>query len=65
MKFNDGAVILYNSDYSGGAIIRSDGRQVHIPCSHIFDFVAEMIRDRKIIELEEMTSEDLLKGALR
>ena len=50
----DDYIITHNGDYSGDAIItnKNTDDRFEIPCSILFDFTGEYIRDKMISELE-------------
>lgn len=51
-----------NSDLSGDCYIveTETGRGIDVPCDDILDFVAEYIRSRRIGEIEQMSTKDIL-----
>lgn len=58
----DKTVIHYNSDMSGNVVLtnKETGNEIEIPCSDLLDFVAAYIKVRKISNLENMTTIEIL-----
>ena len=54
--------IHYDSDFSGKAIIynKNDHTETHIDSQDLIDFVAEYVRSKKVNQLENMDSDEIL-----
>jgi hypothetical protein len=58
-----GIRIHHNSDGSEDAIIVDDlrrSKELRVPCDSLVAFVAELVRSRRIAEIEQMTAEEVL-----
>ncbi len=55
-------IINYNSDYSGNVIIHNGKESIEVSADILFAFTADMIRNKKIGELENTTVEEILFG---
>ena len=55
--------IIYNSDMSADTVIvdKENGKSVSISGYDILDFVASFIRDKKVSELENMSTDEILR----
>ena len=52
--------IHYNGDYSGEAIIQQEEKEIRVDVSDLIDFIAGYVRNKRIEELEGMSSDGLL-----
>lgn len=53
-------IINYNSDYSGNVIINNGEESIEVSAEILFAFTADMIRNKKINELENATTDEIL-----
>lgn len=54
--------IHYNSDFSGEAIIynKNDHTEIRVDSQDLINFVAEYVRSKKVSQLENMNSDEIL-----
>ena len=54
--------IHYNSDFSGEAIIysKNDNTEMRVELDDLINFVAEYVRSKRVNQLENMNSDDIL-----
>lgn len=54
--------IHYNSDFSGEAIIysKNDHTEMRVDSQDLINFVAEYVRSKKVSQLENMNSDEIL-----
>lgn len=54
--------IHYNSDFSGEAIIynKNDNTEICVDSQDLINFVAEYVRSKKVSQLENMDSDEIL-----
>lgn len=59
-----GVIFSFNSDLSGDVHITNTGTlpptEVEVPCAALLKFVAEHVRRKRIIEIECMSTEEVL-----
>ncbi|MFW6030482.1 MAG: hypothetical protein ACOCRO_09550 [Halanaerobiales bacterium] len=56
------ATFHYNSELYGSVSIIKENQEVKVSGKDLLDFVAEYVRSKKIEQLEQMTSKELLCG---
>lgn len=54
--------IHYNSDFSGEAIVynKNDHTEMRVDSQDLINFVAEYVRSKKVSQLENMNSDEIL-----
>jgi len=57
---NGGTVFIHNGDYSGGVIIKHEGKEIEIPFDDITEFVALYVQNEKITKLENSSVNEIL-----
>lgn len=50
----------YNSDFSGGIRITTKKNSLTIPSSNLFDFMAQVIKEARIRNIEEQSTADII-----
>lgn len=61
----DKTIFIHDGDYHGDIVIMESetNREVKIPFVHLTSFIAEHIRQEKITELENLSTDEILKRA--
>ena len=59
----DSCNIHYNSDFSGEAIIynKNDHTEIRVDSQDLINFVSEYVRSKKVSQLDNMNSDDILR----
>lgn len=60
-KTPDGTIFHHNGDLSGDVIIIRGKKELAVPSSDILDFVAQYVSGEMIAEIEQMTTEEILR----
>lgn len=55
--------IHHNGDYSGNCFIydKAKDTELEIPCEDLLDFAAEYVKPKRISEIENMSTDEVLK----